>query len=310
MGNNNSQSNWNQHVTTFTTKRSEHAAVAIDEHRILITGGWDGNRGLSSVEIFDSTNETTTKVSEMNGKRFAHQSIQYENNVFVIGGYYGGYLNRVEKININDISSGWTQMPTMNEKRTSFAAALYDKYIYVFGGYNGRTNLSSVERFDIPNNKWEIVNNNMNMKRTGHAAVTVGNKIYIIGGVDENYDNKLDSIEIFDVSSNTFQQGIIPKLPIALSSMSAIAIGKWIVVTGGYNNEGVPIAESYVYDTEQKVWKDDIKCSKLSVGRRIHTAAVLGGDTIYICGGIGNDILDSIVYISFEDLTGISINGM
>jgi N-acetylneuraminic acid mutarotase len=183
------------------------------------------------------------------------------------------------------------------------------QYIYAFGGHNGRTELSSIERFDIPNNKWEIVNSNMNMKRYDHAAVTVGNKIYIIGGNDENY-NKLDSMEIFDVSSNTFQQENIPKLPITLIYMSAIAIGKWIVVTGTSNNEGVRITDSYVYDTKQNVWKDDIKCSKLSVARSFHTATVLGGDTIYICGGIDNNYntLDSIEYIKFEDLM-IEIKG-
>jgi N-acetylneuraminic acid mutarotase len=185
------------------------------------------------------------------------------------------------------------------------------QYIYAFGGHNGRTELSSIERFDIPNNKWEMLKSNMNMKRYNHAAVTVGNKIYIIGGNDENY-NKFDSIEIFDVSSNTFQQENIPKLPIALTYMSAIAIGKWIVATGGINNKDVNITDSYVYDTEQNELKDDIKCLKMNVARYLHTATVLGGDTIYICGGQDNNdnnTLDSIEYISFEDLTGISING-
>jgi N-acetylneuraminic acid mutarotase len=315
--NNNIQSNWNQHVTTLTTKRKDHAAVAMDEHRILITGGYDDNRViLKSVEILNTTNETTTTVADMNERRFGHQSIEYKNDVFVIGGTgnNSGPLNKVEKININNFSSGWTQMPTMNEKRSSFAAALHDKYIYVFGGHNGRTELSSIERFDIPNNKWDVLNSKMNMKRNGHAAVTVGDKIYIIGGEDEN-GNNLNSMDIFDISSNTFQQENIPNIPIALTYMSAIAIGKWIVVTGGSNNENVYIAESYVYDTEQNEWKDDINCSKLSVARDTHTATVLGGDTIYICGGSGvednnNNTLDSIEYISFKDLTGISINGM
>jgi N-acetylneuraminic acid mutarotase len=314
--NNNIQSNWNQHVTTLTTKRESHAAVAIDEHRILITGGKDGDfNGLSSVEIFDSTNETTTKVCDMNETWTADQSIRYKNDILVIGGYnHGDYyntLNTVEKININDLSSGWTKMSAMNEKRSGFAAALNGDYIYVFGGFDGHTILSSVERFDIPNNKWEIVNSNMNMKRYDHASVKVGNKIYIIGGWDENY-KKLDSIKIFDISSNTFQQENIPNIPIALSNMSAIAIGKWIVVTGGTNNGYVCIADSYIYDTKQNIWKGDIECSKLNLAHTNHTATVLGGDTIYICGGDGsnrNTLMYSSEYISFKDLTGISING-
>jgi N-acetylneuraminic acid mutarotase len=305
VDNNNIQSYWNQHVNTFNTKRRWHAAVTMDDHRILITGGMN-----SSVEIFDAKNETTTTVRDMNESRYGHQSVKYKNDIFVIGGIgNGGILNTVEKINMNNLSSGWTRMSVMIEKRDSFAAALYGDYIYAFGGYNGHT-LSSVKRFDIPNNNWEMVNSNMNMKRRFHAAVTVGNKIYIIGGKDENYNN-LDSMEIFDLSSETFQQGNIPNIPIALSRMSAIAIGKWIIITGGRNNEGVSIADSFVYDTEQNVWKYDIKCSKLNVARSGHTATVLGGDTIYICGGYDNNMnkLDSIEYITFEDLTGISING-
>jgi hypothetical protein len=307
VDNNNIQSNWNWHVNTLTTERRCHAAVAMDKHRILITGG----SGLTSVEIFDATNETTTRVHDMNGTRKAHQTVKYKNDFFVIGGFGNGDgLNTVEKININDLSSGWTQMSAMNEKRGYFAAALYGDYIYVFGGYNVYTILSSVERYDIQNNKWEMVTSNMNMKRCSHAAVKVGNNMYIIGGYDEN-ENNLDSMEIFDVSSETFQQGNIPKLPIALIHMSAIAIGKWIIMTGGMNNEDVRIADSFVYDTKQNVWKDDINCSKLNLACAAHTATVLGGDTIYICGGYDNNrnTLDSIEYISFEDLTGILING-
>jgi hypothetical protein len=70
---------------------------------------------LKSVEIFDSTNETTTKVPDMNGKRSYHQSIKHENDVYVIGGYNNGTLNTVKKININNFSSGWTQINVSHE---------------------------------------------------------------------------------------------------------------------------------------------------------------------------------------------------
>jgi hypothetical protein len=139
--------------------------------------------------------------------------------------------------------------------------------------------------------------------------------IYYVKVKDPDYDYDYCteySLDDMVWHASLFQQGDIPNTPIALYSMSAVSIGKWIVITGGVNNRGVRIAESYVYDTKQNLWKDDINCSKLNVARFRHTANVLRGDTIYICGGQDNNRnkLYTIEYISFKDLTGISINGM
>ena len=53
--------------------------------------------------------------------------------------------------------------------------------------------------------------------------------IYIIGGYNDNEEySYLDSVKIFDTSTKTFKDGA-PALPIPLSDMSAVLVGKYKV---------------------------------------------------------------------------------
>lgn len=45
----------------------------------------------------------------------------------------------------------------MTLSRTTAAAAAVGDYVYVFGGCNSKEVLTSVERYDPRNNKWEKV---------------------------------------------------------------------------------------------------------------------------------------------------------
>ena len=107
---NNLTSKWTTHPTTLLTARDNFCAVAIDDHRIIITGGYNDESLLSSAELFDSRSDggKAEKLPDMNKERLSHLSIYMDGFVYVIGGFGGGWLKSVERISTNNLGSSST----------------------------------------------------------------------------------------------------------------------------------------------------------------------------------------------------------
>lgn len=310
-----SQQQWEVLSTRLKEKRAGHGAVVIHNNRILLTGGYNGNDWLSSVEIINTNNNTsntTTTFPDLPTKRSNHASVVVNDDAYVIGGSVGSNrLNTVQRIRTSSTNPtpSWENVAAMNERRNGCAAAVHRNTIYVFGGVDETgKRLSSVEVFNTTTgNCWVVMDNNMATPRRFHSAVMVGDTIYIIGGTDDQI-NRLDSVEIFNTTTQSFSSG--PPLPIPISSTSAVAVGRLIVISGGYTTDNRTIAESYILDTGalQKGWRPILDVP-LTTPRRSHTAVVVENN-IYICGGYdGGNYLDTIERISFSSLTGIMPNG-
>lgn len=71
----------------------------------------------------------------------------------------------------------------MNEGRRALAAVAMPDGIYAIGGYNGKDYISSVERYDILNDKWNLVCHLNSAKCTMTAVASPNYKtFYVIGG--------------------------------------------------------------------------------------------------------------------------------
>ena len=71
----------------------------------------------------------------------------------------------------------------MNEGRRALAAVALPDGIFALGGYNGRDYISSVEKYDIQNDKWEVIGKLTSPKCTMTALPSSDfQKIFVIGG--------------------------------------------------------------------------------------------------------------------------------
>ena len=304
-------------IATLKTGRHCHGAVAIDEQRALVVGGYgDDNTYLDSVEVFDISTgpsiQDSTTYPFLNTKRHSCGCVKIGNRVFVIGGHMiDCVLKSVECLDLDkdNISQGWTYKANMNTARYGFGVAAHDNYIYVFGGtirYGGF--LSSVERYDVENDKWTTLNATMNQPLSFLSAVTVKNTIYLIGGREDNYDEVLvNTLQVFDVETEQFETNHGENMPKPLKAASAFAIGKWIVACAGYGSVNESFSKDvFLYDTENDTWQSYTDVMNDDEARHSHAAVVLNGTDIVLMGGLEsiNDATDSIVHISFQDLTG------
>lgn len=102
--------------------------------------------------------------------------------------------------------------------------------IYALGGYNGRTRLSSGERYEPHRNQWEIIPS-MNRQRSDASAAALQDKIYIVGGF--NGQEVLSSAEVFDVE--TSQWSFIHPMTSPRSGVSLVAFRDSLYALGGFN---------------------------------------------------------------------------
>ena len=114
-------------------------------------------------------------------------------NIYVFGGYdsYADYgssheFNFLQIYNIKNDT--WTVGEPMEYSKRS-ASCSYDyinRKIYVIGGYSDGERLSIIERYDIDNNEWTMLTQQLIYGRSSHTSVFVndyhGPFIYVIGG--------------------------------------------------------------------------------------------------------------------------------
>jgi len=124
------------------------------------------------------------------------KSVEYKN----VGGSYFGDLN-IHARNMADLN-------TPRSGHSCAALNGYDESVIVSGGTkgfgHGEAALKGVEILNATQNTWVEVED-MNMGRFGHALVVIGDKVVALGGDTKVPSNILDTIEEYDISSNSWK---------------------------------------------------------------------------------------------------------
>jgi N-acetylneuraminic acid mutarotase len=294
--------------------RTLHSTSAVDDHRIVVTGGIGGCGGFTSVELLDIKKNCWYDLPDLFGPS-GKASIALKGYLYFMGGCGS---DTVQRVAIDRIGSLVVEdAANMKADRGGFAAVTDEKFIYVLGGYTNYESISSVELYDPTANTW-IDLPEMEYPRHHHAAVRVQGQIYVLGGYDSATLSVLSSVEVYDINTGSWQEASENNaccLPEPLVHLSAASIDdRWIVVTGGARVFGGGLIEdvsdlSYIYDTESKSWSKG--SFRLSRPREKHGVAVLGSSRLVVVGGgqgrlsnldLLDNLLDSVESIDFKDL--------
>eukprot|EP00457_Paulinella_chromatophora_P005027 gb/GEZN01005040.1/.p1 GENE.gb/GEZN01005040.1/~~gb/GEZN01005040.1/.p1 ORF type:complete len:507 (+),score=60.04 gb/GEZN01005040.1/:25-1545(+) len=164
-----------------------YCVAGVLEGQLYVFGGWDGQNTWSSVEQFDVKSNKWHMAPPMQTKRRCAAVAVLNGYVYVIGGHDGRErLSSVERLDmkqdtwalVSPITSHKQQpleaweltLAPMNYHRSGPAAAVLDGQIYVTGG-RGDIVHSSVERYDMNKNRWEVLAHASISPRGMHAAV-------------------------------------------------------------------------------------------------------------------------------------------
>ena len=190
-------SHWTTLNCRLSTPRWGCGAVAVHNRYIVVMGGHNNDRYLSSVDIIDTNNHTVTAGPSMTVPRQLCGSAVIGHRIFVVGGWNSNeYLDSVEYLDYatpfdNDetekeiastfmsFSPTWTTHSELrlSNARSCYAMVAVGSCLVVTGGYE-----SSVEVLDTHHNRmWNLPP--FAYHRDGCNMVTVSNQVAVIGGL-------------------------------------------------------------------------------------------------------------------------------
>lgn len=198
-----------QPAAPMGTPRAGHAAVALPDGRVLVSGGWTGGSAAASAEVYDPATDRWISVGEMTAARASHIAVALPNGrVLVMGGGAGG-LADLTTAEVFDPAAGTFSAVGRMRMNHYLATPLADGRVLMTGGQNGDGEISrSAEVFDPTTEEFRPTGE-MNAPRVKHAAALLADgRVLIIGGSDERgYSGRYASTEIYDPTTGTFSLG-------------------------------------------------------------------------------------------------------
>ncbi len=191
------------------------------------------------------------------------------------------------------LSQTWTEMFPMSNERYQHAAALVGHTIIVVGGRDkmGKS-LSSVERYSIPNNKWEKLQDYPHPVCQAAACEYKG-KLFVSGGQDDD-GGWFSDFNIYEYGD----QGNVWLLKHMMSpsrySHLMCSREKGLYIIGGrgrsHENRDTIHSDSLVYDPDKEIVTD-----LSAMPYFLHDiSAVYNKGSIYVLGGFGHLVLGGI----------------
>lgn len=144
---------------------------------------------------YNITSKTWTKLADMpEAKETSGQII--DGKLYVIGGYYG---RSSLKVSIYDLATNtWENLNDLPWPISAHSTSVYKKNIYIVGDYN---NLSNIGYYNITNNAYSKVENNM-IGRRHCSSLIINGKLFVIGGNQNSPSSAtLNSIQVADLST-------------------------------------------------------------------------------------------------------------
>ena len=211
--------------------------------------------------------------------RSSFGAVAYQGKIYVAGGHHGpehtyppeSFLDRLD---IYDLETGtWSRGASMSVPRQGFEMAAHKGFLYAFGGfaYSGKNtpnwkSLAIIERYDIANDRWEVLPEKLPRRRSSNIAATVGTKVYLIGGWDSTPKHPGDkegkfhrAIDIFDLQAKRAYTASY-KLPSPLRRAFTAVVQKEKVWLLGGISEGAShfdwLDNVTLFDPQAGQWRD------------------------------------------------------
>lgn len=188
--------------------RADHGATLLKDGRVLVAGGHQGVRFLSSVEVFDPSRRTWSLVAPLPKPRAQFSIATLPNgNVLVAGGIEQGVPSRTSLV-YDVAKNAWRQGPDLTIARVLHATvSLPNGDVLLVGGQNLAA--GSAERYDVPNERF-VYAGSLARARLLPQAVSLGDgRVIVAGGIEPRATSfaPTPSVEMWDPRRNAWSLG-------------------------------------------------------------------------------------------------------
>lgn len=218
--------------------RSGHAAVRLDDGRVLVIGGWTGSSASGSAELYLPEEGAFEPGGALSKPRInAQATLLTDGRVLVSGGEVStGHPTRA--LDLYDPRRSAFSVTEMRESRAFHSATrLRDGRVLIVGGHSGRNAvLRSAEIYDPRTGKTEPTGQ-LTVPRYKHAAVLLhDDRVLVIAGSGPGPREtaRYASSEIFDPATGTFSPGPALRAPrYKIPDAAVVTSADHVVVAGG-----------------------------------------------------------------------------
>jgi N-acetylneuraminic acid mutarotase len=216
----------------------------------------------------------------------------------IAGGYSYQYGWCVPSADIYDESKNkFIEQPGRLHTPRNFATAtlLLDGNVLIAGGFNDSLgSLDTAELFNPLSGTFTQLGQNMSMPRELHTATALADgKVLIVGGLDLRVRHTLNSAEIYDPASRSFQFTDQTMATDRFGHAACLLTDGAVLIVGGTsvlfgkNGYAHVLASAEVYDPATEHFS--ATKSDMTIGRDRPTANLLPDGRVLIAGGQGED---------------------
>ena len=265
---------------SMITPRGDHTATLLNNGKVLIVGGYNGNY-LSSSELYDFTTNTFTSTGNLGTLRGGHCATLLNNGkVLITGG--NNQTGPLQSAEIYDPALGtFSSTGMMVSPRGQHTATLLNSgKVLLIGGFDS-VYLASSELYN-PNTGLFSSSGNMAAGRFGHTATLLENgEVLIAGG--ENLTGILKSAEIYDPALGTFSVTGDMTIDREFHTATRLENGE-VLIAGGQDGGYLSSAELYDFSTGFFIATGSMNEVRLG-----HTALLLQDGSVLVSGGFGSE---------------------
>ena len=236
-------------------RKKSHCALVSTGEALYSIGGFDGNKRLTAIDIFNPEGETWSEGPSMRAARSDFGAVFDGNSsVYLIGGYTAESQD-VSLVEILDTQTwSWRKGPKLQQKRSYTQAAIVDDAIYTVGGAVGSKRLASVEKLNIggkgETSSWTFVAS-LNVARSRPGVASLKGKLYAVGGY--NGQHHLTSVECYDPATDHWQ--LLEPMSYPRNSPAVAVQGDKLYAAGGYDGKKV-LNTVERYNPKEKTWEE------------------------------------------------------
>lgn len=277
--------------------RYGQTTTVLQDGRILVCGGADGNSVTSSAAIYDPSTNKFTAVGSMTAPRYRHTATLLSNgkvlitggelSVVIYGGTVTGGLSTAEIF--DPVSGTFSAISNMQRGRTRHTATLLSTGKVLLVGGDGYAEYMGIqphiftELFDPATNTFSA-GPQPAYDRMGQSAISLKDgTVLILGGIGILSSDSLTSAESYNPTTNSFTAVGSMLYGRSLPAATLMSDGR-VFVAGGMSDTGV-VGSVEIYDPTSQ---------KFSLGGQLipavlrENATLLADGRIIVAGGVDN----------------------
>lgn len=273
-------------AASMASKHAGHSATSLQDGRVLIAGGSNGEMLVPLSEVYDPGLTPWKKEASMTSGRALHTATRLkapDGRVLVAAGHDGSaHLNTAE---LYDPATGsWTATTgsLLSPRIQHTMTLLPDGAVLVTGGWDGSTTFETAERYEPQTDSWATTAVPMASARRLHAATLLQNGVVLVsGGLESSEPSLLDTTELYDPVNDSWAASANP---MAWShdahTATLLKSGLVLLAGGGGGDEGWNTPE--LHDPISGAWVEIDFMENRPVG---HTATLLADGRVLVAGG-------------------------